>query len=483
MNHARRELSIMIPQVALSIFAITLAWGIVTPSATHAQSHCTAMVNSQCECSGCSSFRRQRNQLICPPSMPTEVPPGSEQFIPNPDAGSVTGEPPIELPGQEPIEEPSFDAPDFSDVVADPPSPEMGPSQTVPPNQVPNDQSVLDPIPMAGQQAVSAAAPSASLFAASSGTANAGAGIPAMFGDFCGLGARPLSPTGFGPPRGTTTPVAGGDCRHKWAEFTAPCPADRVFFTYHHYNNGLTDINTQNGDADLFTFGFEKSLWDNLASLETRISFLGAGIESTQVIGGDTFGAELGNLATTFKVLLINERNYAVSVGTTTVWPTGSDGDYGGLFTVRNESIHVMPFMAWLYKPNSNWFHQGNVQLDFDFTGDSIISGGSQIDVIQDQTFLYLDYSIGRWLYQNDNRFVRRAAGLFELHYSTSLDNADTGENGLFAGGSFNILNATAGMHFQLGNATTFRIGAGAPLRTGDRAFDSEITMQLAKYF
>ena len=494
---------------AMTILAAVLFLLIASTDKVEAQHDCTALFNEHCGCSGCSSFRQQKNLLISPPSLPTVLPPGSAEFLPAQDfvPEAPNAETPQDFPLELPAQDPTFDSPSFPDPIttSDPvspppiespldsvPVPDFGFAQQVPSSQVPNDQSVADPVPLAGQQALEAVAPSPSLFAASSGSTNAGAGIPAMLGDFCGLGARPFSPiaavTGAGGLTPSSTPVAGGDCRHKWAEFTAPCPTDRVFFSYHHYNNGLVDVNLDRGDADQFTFGFEKTFWDNLASFETRMSFLGAGLESSQLFGsGDTFGAELGNLATTFKVLLINQRRHAVSTGITTIWPTGDDGLFdsiGGQIEIRNQSIHVMPFVAWLYRPNSLWFHQANAQLDFDPVGDTVLFQGARTDVIQDQTFLYLDYSIGRWLYSNNYRFIRRMAGLFELHYSTSIDDADQGNSLSFAGGHDDVLNATAGLHFQLGNATTFRIGGGAPLRTGNsRAFDSEVTLQLARFF
>ena len=420
-------------------------------------SHCTALVTGHCDCSGCASFRQQKSTLLVPPRCADDVVPPTEVIEP------ADEKPPVDVP-------PSF-------------------AEQVPFDQVPQDQSPLDAIPFAGQPGMGAARPSASPFAGAFGASASAAGIPAMLGDFCGLSAAPVidPETGSNFRTPVTNPVAGGNCRYKFTEFTNPCPQDRVFFTYHHYNSGLRDFVGQFGDADVFNVGIEKTIWGGLASVETRMPFLGGGLRSTQQFG-DTFGSEVGNLSSTFKLLLINNRRFAMSSGFTAIWPTGDDGIIEGSFpfAIENESVHVMPFVAMLYKPNNLWFHQASVQFDFDTTGNTIreLGNNTRIDVIQDQTFAYVDYSIGRWLHQSNCGMIRRVAGIMELHYSATANDADVGNAALFADVQRNVLNLTAGIHMQLGRATTLRVGGGAPLRTDfDRAFDSEITVQLARYF
>lgn len=436
-------------------------------------SHCTALVTGRCDCSGCASFRHQKSTLIVPPKCADGVVPPTEVL--EPDVIPPSEQPSAESLGDEklPIDVP----PSFA--------------EQVPFDQVPQDQSPLDTIPFAGQSGVGAARPSASQFAGAFGASASAAGIPAMLGDFCGLGAAPVVDPEIGTDPNSrspvTNPVAGGNCRYKFTEFTNPCPKDRVFFTYHHYNNGMRDYTGQFGDADVFNVGIEKTIWGGLASIEARLPLLGGGLSSTQRLG-DTFGAELGNLSSTFKLLLINNRRFAMSSGFTTIWPTGDDGIIEGAFPfeIENESVHVMPFLAMLYKPNNLWFHQFSVQFDFDTSGNTIRELGSnvQIDVIQDQTYAYLDYSIGRWLHKSNCGFIRGIAGITELHYSATTNDADVGNRALFADVQRNVLNITAGLHMQLGRATTLRVGGGAPLRNDfDQAFDSEITVQLARYF
>ena len=444
---------------------IILVGGPIQLANAQSPSHCTALVTGRCNCTGCDSFRHQKNTRVAPPRCADDVVPPTEVV-----------EPDVVPPDQPSVEVPADEAPKSF-------------AEQVPFDQVPQDQSPLDPFPMAGQ---SAARPSASQFAGAFGASPSAAGIPAMLGDFCGLGASPLVDPSFagGAPIASpvTNPVAGGNCRYKFTEFANPCPRDRIFFTYHHYNNGMRDFGGQFGDADVFNFGIEKTIWRGLGSVELRIPFFGGGLESTQRFG-DTFGAEFGNVASTFKLLLINNRRFAVSSGFTTIWPTGDDGIIDGSFPfeIENESVHVMPFLAMLYKPNNTWFHQASVQFDFDTSGNTIRdlgNGGSRLDVIQDQTFAYVDYSIGRWLHKSNCGLIRGVAGIIELHYSATVNDADVGNSGLFADVQRNVLNITAGAHMQLGDATTLRVGAGAPLRNDfDQAYDSELTVQVARFF
>ena len=320
-------------------------------------------------------------------------------------------------------------------------------------------------------------APRTSQIAAAFGGSSAAAGIPGMIGDFCGIG--PMFPVDDNT-RLITVPLAGGRCLHKQADFSSPCPVDRVFFSFNHYNNGAVDFLGNSENVDRAVVGFEKTFWNRLASFELRVPFV-SGLESDQVVG-DTLGGEFGNLSTTWKLLLINNRRFAVSAGNTMVWPTADDGSipqFGLIF--ENEEIHALPFLAFLHRPNSLWFQQGIVQVDFQLQENKLRTPSSVTD-LDDPTLLFLDYSIGRWLYQSRRGAVRSVASVLELHYTTTLEDSFAATAGLDS--RRDILNIIGGLHLQLGNRTRLRVAGGAPLRTGmDRAFDSEISVQVARYF
>ena len=346
-----------------------------------------------------------------------------------------------------------------------------------------------------------APAPRTARIASAFGGSSAAAGVPGMIGDFCGIGPMYPVPVVDIPndefpdfqqlrTRLITVPLGGGRCLHKQAEFSSTCPLDRVFFTFNHYNNGVVDFLGNPEDVDRSVFGFEKTFLNKLGSFELRVPFAG-GLESNQIVG-DTLGGEFGNLATTLKLLLINNRRFAVSAGNTMVWPTADDAsilfdssDPMSRLFFENEEIRALPFLAFLHKPNSLVFHQGIVQVDFQLQGNKVGTPLSGFVDLDDPTLLFLDYSLGLWLYESRYGPIRRVASLLELHYTSTLEDTFAGVAGV-AGldGRRDILNIIGGLHVQLGNRTQLRVASGAPLRTGtDRAFDSELSVQVARHF
>ena len=178
----------------------------------------------------------------------------------------------------------------------------------------------------------------------------------------------------------------------------------------------------------------------------------------------------------------------SLAAGNTMVWPTADDGsipDFDLIF--ENEEIRALPFLAFLHKPNSRWFHQGIVQIDFQLQGNkvgtlSFVGGPTTFRDLDDPNLLFLDYSVGRWLYQSHCGPIRRVASLLELHYTTTLEDSLVETAGLDS--RRDILNIIGGLHFQLGDRTSLRVAGGAPLRTeADRAFDAEFSVQVARFF
>ncbi len=75
------------------------------------------------------------------------------------------------------------------------------------------------------------------------------------------------------------------------------------------------------------------------------------------------------------------------------------------LVRIENDSVHVMPFLGWLWVP-SRFFTQGFLQVDVDANGNPVDvnlgRGLTQAGRYQDETFLYADLSSGYWLWQAD---------------------------------------------------------------------------------
>ncbi len=351
-------------------------------------------------------------------------------------------------------------------------------------------------------------APVDSLAASSFGAPAAGYGaVPSMIGDFFGMGYN------YAAFNGATATPAGGDRILKRGENYNPFPVDRVFFNYNHFHNAL--VNTQGGDENLnrYTFGVEKTFFSGQWSAELRVPFAGT-IDAVQdAASADADATEFGNLSLAIKALLIRRQCFALAGGLGIVFPTGDDSavvdstrNNGGPaiteIIFENESLHLQPFIGMYHAPTSNLFHQFLVQADFDASGSDVIVppgsilslGGSfstlnEVSTLNSQALLFLDYSVGYWLFRNRcTGYVSGLAPMIELHYTTTMEDLDLGS---FAGrGIFvedlrrDVLNLTAGMFFEIGSLSSLKVATVVPLKDDrDRVFDAEFGLQYVRRF
>ncbi len=330
------------------------------------------------------------------------------------------------------------------------------------------------PTPSALQSSLS---PSLGLVAASYSAS------PNMMGDLFGLNL-------IGSIMGATVALAGGERRFKVSENVSPIPQDRIFFNYNHFHNALTDINGDRLHSDRFTFGVEKTFCGGLASVEARLPF-SSGVDSRQTFGNlDTRQAEFGNLALAFKANLLSGQNWILAGGTTMTLPTGDDFEITSNFgapqlLVQNDSVHLAPFLGYLVVPNDWWFAQGFIQADFDLNGNDVFSFGRFEGVLQDQNLMFIDASIGHWLFRNCDpcSHLQAVAAIAELHYTTTLNDTDALAGVRNPFNRMDIVNATGGLAFRF-QSSSLRIGAAAPITTDEEAlFDSEIIVQFNRFF
>jgi hypothetical protein len=326
-------------------------------------------------------------------------------------------------------------------------------------------------------------------------------------GDFFMGGSGIFGATwGLNDNQAGSMPVSGADRRFKLTEQTSPIPMNRLFFNYNHFANPIRDINGEERDLDRYTLGLEKLVLGGMGSLEVRVPIV-AGLDATQTSGAQSLGGtSLGNITLTPKVLLTQRGYHSLSAGVGINLPTGDDavlfapGANTPTLTIENESVHLLPFLGWQFKPNTRSWFTFYTQADFDPSGNTVRSVDpftlipNRVDTYNDQNLLFLDASLGRWFYQTNNRqnILRGIAVITELHYSTTLNNTDfalagSDSNGDSLTNPFNrqdILNATGGLRFAFGGATTLTTAVVTPLRTdSDKQFDSEIVVQLNRRF
>ena len=144
--------------------------------------------------------------------------------------------------------------------------------------------------------------------------------------------------------------------------------------------------------------------------------------------------------------------------------------------------------------------HQAFIQVDVPTNPQGVVfsdvSGINTTELLE-QTLLYVDYQFAYDLY-NIGRFVRqsgcgirRVSGLAEVHYTTSLEDADvvlsgTPSNPLFeitgAGNRIDVVNLTLGMHGEFLGGSQLRLGTVMPISGNDfddRFYDFEFQAQL----
>ncbi len=389
------------------------------------------------------------------------------------------------------------------------------------------------------------------------------ASVPYMIGDTgsgtC-LGFTGLLDVGLAHPT-----LACG--RLNIAEANSPLPTDRIYYSYRHFE-AATPLNVYQFsevlDVDRHTLAFERTYWDGMCSVEVRTpiehrlssettSILTAdGIDLTT---GDARRTELGNISLIFKSLLWEREALAVSAGLGVTLPTaqsvqydvGLTGfvDYGNGLTAdtisafqtdfANETVYLLPFMAWLYAPQGNWFHQGFLQVEvaanpstftafgggvYNFSQDGVPFGAygfstgpgpvnQSIPVRSElfpQTLLRTNLGWGYHLWEGRERdrygrgAANRLSGLFEIHYTSTLQDANLSDvqtadlaintpadlQTIKVGNVNNrvdILNLAMGVSLLMGD-TLFTTGVVAPVRDSpDRGFDLEYNAQVQRRF
>ena len=326
---------------------------------------------------------------------------------------------------------------------------------------------------------------------------------PDIFGDsFIPVSANINVANVTGMTAGLTTfvdadlPLGGGMRRFK-NEHARALPTDRVFFLYNHFRNALrfeTQNTSSTDSVDQFTFGFERMSDDGQWSFELRMPFSG-----DADLSGDDASVQsngVGNLVGTLKRLLYSDPTFAAAVGLAVVVPTGSDASVtfansNTRLDFENGATHLLPYIALQSSPDENWFFHTFAQVDIAANENEVRLSGNGFtasDSLADQTLLYLDASAGYWWYQAANdKGLTGLASVVELHYTTTLNDADTANlNGALIGNRenrYDVLNLTAGVHSEWSGNTAVRVAVVVPLDRDERFFDSETQVSVIRRY
>lgn len=325
--------------------------------------------------------------------------------------------------------------------------------------------------------------------------------VPNMFGDASAGGCGGLF-VGGALAAEIAHPTYGCS-RLNISENNSPMPRNRVYYSYRHFADGShIDIfsNSPQGregdlDIDKHIFAMESTMGPD-SSLEIRVPIntqLTSDINFIQTDSGSTTDGSnnnldallnnrtttLGNIDMIYKRRLMNTDRFYFSGGLGLNLPTASSvrvtaniddpnfqiynpdltlqenidqGPANGMPPTgtdveimidgryRNQTVNLLPFVAFVWAPSDVWFTQGFAQVDVPLNESTGILGLRAVadgDVFFDtldnperarlagQTLLRLNYGIGRWLYLNDESRINALGIVAEVHYTTTLTNAD----------------------------------------------------------
>lgn len=277
--------------------------------------------------------------------------------------------------------------------------------------------------------------------------------------------------------------------RVKISENTSPMPRDRVFFNYSSFSG--VPLTANDITVNRFTPGFEKTLFNQMASVEMRFPFA-ATLDNTIIADGvtNTGSTLFGDMSIVGKALLYTDDSLAVSAGLQVAIPTADDlsvrlADGTNLVEIQNDTVHLMPFLGALYTPGDRFYAQGFFQVDTPANGNRVYVNdfsGSMVDAgtVRDVPFAYVDLGAGYWLYRNDEAWFSGFAPTLELHYNRSLATTNVVRSGLYQIGSelenIEMLNMVVGSQFHFGLNTSLTLGYATPLGNGpDQVFHGEL--------
>ena len=249
-------------------------------------------------------------------------------------------------------------------------------------------------------------------------------------------------------------------------------------------------------DANRFVPGFEKTFLDGRMSVEMRFP-LGVLETNDLIANGANLGTEgqFGDIQVIVKALLVQEETWTLGMGMGVSVPTAPDLNIASvagtpLVKIANQATHLLPYVGLLVTPNDNWFAQAFVQVDIAANGNPVSANpfGNSLTVVgdfYDQTLIFADASIGRWLYRNPDQRFSGLAAVVEAHYTGGLNAPSTvAANGFSIGygtAAYNVLDLTVGAHAVVGHSTV-TLGFATPV-TEDRAFDGEIRLFVNRKF
>ncbi len=256
----------------------------------------------------------------------------------------------------------------------------------------------------------------------------------------------------------------------KIADNMFPRPVDRVWVSFNYYDGVNSGINKELGapikDMQVYNevFGFEKTFWDQQASIGFRIPVNTLTISTPFPTASGTH-TSTGNFSSFLKYILAEDaRGNLLSTGLDMSFPTGPKS-FAGYPTSQGINVfEIQPFLGYIYR----WDR-------------AFIQGFTSIAVPTDQklaTMYYYDIALGYYVYrsQDPRALISAIVPTFETHLNIPLN---------FAGFNINYIGSTPDV-VDLTYALNVGFGGRAVLSTayihsvtGPTPFSGEFAMML----
>ena len=292
-------------------------------------------------------------------------------------------------------------------------------------------------------------------------------------------------------------PSGGGIVgRTKVATDNSPIPRDRLIANYDFVSSA--PIVRGGMDFNRFCFGFEKTLFDGVTSVEMRVPFASTVNGTTDGTSSESSHAELGNIALNFKMLLAGGEIYSLTTGVGVSLPTASDARIRAgnvdVLKVINDALICTPYVAIGFTPTDRVFGQAWAGVGIDTTGNPVKlntgSGLAQIGKLYDPYGLQVDAQLGFWLLHpaTNKGILRGFAPFTELHFNSTLSSPDSARSGNMAvsdfQGGFDETSMTAGFVAQIQDNLHLSTGVTLPLRNKSNSFgDYQLGFRLNWFF
>lgn len=275
-------------------------------------------------------------------------------------------------------------------------------------------------------------------------------------------------------------------------------PRDRVFFDYNYFHN--VPLTASGIGVNRFEPGIEKTFLRGLTSIEVRVP-MAITLNSKLAVDApiDTSHYELGNMVIAPKVLLSSNESMALGAGFGVAIPTADDIkvstiDGQELLKISNDSVHLIPYLAFLYAPaGSAVYAHSFLGMDVDANGASVSAnvegtGLQKIGEWNDQHLISASAAMGYWAFRSPSPrdLISGLALTTEVHYTATVNDADQVAKGAFIIGDptadLSLVNATVGGHVVLPRAIA-TAGYTFPVTSDDRVFDGQFRTFINWYY